>query len=334
MVKCKLSDQYLYIYVLSSFTIFKRHFIRKEENIMPNVKYTDSATFRCLENLKEASLDISLIHVGKEQCPPGHICSMPRDEFIIHFVLDGSGFYSANGQSQTLTVGQMFLIYPDQPVTYAADETTPWTYAWVGFKGIRANTLVNMCGFSPNHLVLPSPDSKVVLNHINRLLDAKHLTKANEIRRQAYLMLLLSELIEFHDAQTLQNKKGANYAYSTSLYVELAIEYIKTMYQQGIGISDIADNIGISRAYLNSAFQKELGMSAQKFLIDYRMHKAANLLVSTSLSVKEIANQVGYDDQLVFSKAFKKKFEMSPKNFKIHKEKVDKFNEKQVGEPA
>ena len=49
---------------------------------MPNVKYTDSATFRCLENLKEGSLDISLIHTGKEHCPPGHICSMPRDEFI------------------------------------------------------------------------------------------------------------------------------------------------------------------------------------------------------------------------------------------------------------
>ena len=50
---------------------------------MPNVKYTDSATFRCLENLKEGSLDISLIHTGKEHCTPGHICSIPRDEFFI-----------------------------------------------------------------------------------------------------------------------------------------------------------------------------------------------------------------------------------------------------------
>ena len=77
---------------------------------MPNVKYTDSATFRCLENLKEGSLDISLIHTGKEHCPPGHICSMPRDEFIIHFVLDGTGFYSAGGQTWSLTPGQMFVI--------------------------------------------------------------------------------------------------------------------------------------------------------------------------------------------------------------------------------
>ena len=36
----------------------------------------------------------------------------------------------------------------------------------------------------------------------------------------------------------------------------------------------------------------------------------------------------------VFSKAFKKKFGMSPKNYKTHKEMMDKFNEKQVDDPV
>ena len=111
--------------------------------------------------------------------------------------------------------------------------------------------------------------------------------------------------------------------------MELAIEYIKDMYQKGIGISDIADNIGISRAYLNSSFQKELGMSAQTFLIDYKMHKAASLLVSTSLSIKEVSNSVGYEDQLVFSKAFKKKFGMSPKTIRRLKKPSINYDEKQ-----
>ena len=114
----------------------------------------------------------------------------------------------------------------------------------------------------------------------------------------------------------------------------LPLNILKICIKRESGISDIADNIGISRAYLNSSFQKELGMSAQTFLIDYKMHKAASLLVSTSLSVKEIANNVGYEDQLVFSKAFKKKFGMSPKNYKTHKEMMDKFNEKQVDDPV
>lgn len=301
---------------------------------MPNVKYTDSATFRCLENLKDVSLDISLIHTGKEHCSPGHICSMPREEFIIHFVLEGSGFYSAGGQTYSLTPGQMFAIYPNEPITYGADETHPWTYAWVGFRGIRAHSLIKQCGFSRNQLVLPAPDSKTILKYIDYILEHKQLSKANDLRRQAYLILLLSELADFHEQQSAQSRKTPKYAYSTSVYVELAIEYITDMYQNGIGISDIADNIGISRAYLNNAFQKELGMSAQNFLINYKMHKAANLLVSSGISIKEVANAVGYEDQLVFSKAFKKKFGMSPKNYKTHKEQMDKYDEKQIDDPV
>ena len=102
------------------------------------------------------------------------------------------------------------------------------------------------------------------------MLNHKQLSKANDLKRQAYLILLLAELVDFHEKQSAQSRKNAKYAYSTSVYAELAIEYIKDMYQKGIGISDIADNIGISRAYLNSSFQKELGMSAQTFLIDYK----------------------------------------------------------------
>ncbi len=339
MVKCQLRLEFMRICMISVLMSLYQQYLQSkkiEKGIaqMPNVKYTDSATFRCLENLKEGSLDISLIHTGKEHCPPGHICSMPRDEFIIHFVLDGTGFYSAGGQTWSLTPGQMFVIYPNEPVTYGADETNPWTYAWIGFRGIRAHSMVKECGFSKNQLVLPAPDQKIILKHIDYMLNHKQLSKANDLRRQAYLILLLAELAGFHEKQSAQNKKNTKYAYSTSVYVELAIEYIKDMYQKGIGISDIADNIGISRAYLNSSFQKELGMSAQTFLIDYKMHKAASLLVSTNLSVKEIANNVGYEDQLVFSKAFKKKFGMSPKNYKTHKEMMDKFNEKQVDDPV
>ena len=145
MVKCQQRLEFMRICRISVLMSLYQQYLQSkkiEKGItqMPNVKYTDSATFRCLENLKEGSLDISLIHTGKEHCPPGHICSMPRDEFIIHFVLDGTGFYSAGGQTWSLTPGQMFVIYPNEPVTYGADEINPWTYAWIGFRGIRAHS--------------------------------------------------------------------------------------------------------------------------------------------------------------------------------------------------
>lgn len=297
---------------------------------MRNVKYTDSVNFRCLEHLRGTSLDLTLLHAGREQCDPLHICPDTRDEYIIHFVLSGKGFYSANGNTWTLESGQMFVIYPGEPITYGSDATDPWQYAWIGFSGIRADAILRQCGFSPKKLVLPfPPQSEQVTDCINYILDCKALTVADDLRREASLLLLFSRLIDNHSKLKYKHPSGTH-DYGSNVYVELAIEHIKYHYQDGINVSDIAEHIGISRAYLNHAFQKELGLSIQKFLIDFRMHKAANLLVSTADSVKEISRAVGYEDQLAFSKAFKKKFEMSPKNYRSYKAKTVNYSEKQL----
>ena len=132
----------------------------------------------------------------------------------------------------------------------------------------------------------------------------------------------MAVLIDYH-THALLNGNQEKAAYGNNTYVDMAIDYINEMYMQDITVSDIADKIGITRARLNSAFQKELNLSVQRFLIDFRMHKAANLLVNTTMSVKEIADHVGYSDQLVFSKAFKKKFEMSPKNYRTYKAELE-----------
>jgi len=160
-------------------------------------------------------------------------------------------------------------------------------------------------------------------------LPCKALTFVNDLRREAWMLMLFSRLVENHQKLSQKRISESN-NYSTKVYVELAIEHIKYYYQDGINVSDIAGHLGISRAYLNCAFQKELGMSIQKFLIDFRMHKAANLLVSTPDAIKEISSSIGYEDQLNFSKAFKKKFGMSPKNYRLHKATTILYSEKQL----
>ncbi len=296
---------------------------------MRNVKYTDSVTFRCLEHLRGTSLDLALIHAGREQCQPMQISMGEREEYILHFVLSGKGFYSVNGSTYAIGSGQMFLIHPGEYVSYGADAADPWYYAWIGFNGVRADTILKQCGFLSKNMVLPLPVPKDILECINNILDCKTLTFAGELCREAWLLMLFSKLIDYH-AQRRNKRMPEHSNYASSVYIELAIEHIKNYYGDGSNVSDIAEHIGISRAYLNHIFQKELGMSIQKFLIDFRMHKAASLLVSTPYSIKEISRAVGYEDQLAFSKAFKKKFEVSPKNYRSFKETTVLYNEKQL----
>lgn len=283
---------------------------------MLTANYITGNNFQCMENLRETSMEITLVHAGKEECKPYHGISAARDEYIIHFILSGSGFYSSNGNTWSLGPGQMFLIYPDEPVVYCSDTNNPWSYVWVGFKGLRTDTILKNCGFSKNHLILPAPEPEKYMSCFDELMDHKAISFSGDLYRESILLRLFAILAEHHSQLVLKDKLEQT-GYSDNAYVNLAIEYINKMYMQNIGVSDIADYIGITRSHLNHVFQKELTISIQKFLIDFRMHKSANLLVSTSMSVKEISNQVGYSDQLVFSKAFKKKFGMSPKTYRI-----------------
>ncbi len=71
-----------------------------------------------------------------------------RDHYLIHLVVAGKGVYQVNGAAYNLQEGDLFLAKPNQLITYAADETDPWEYYWVGFNGACANKLVQQTPFS------------------------------------------------------------------------------------------------------------------------------------------------------------------------------------------
>lgn len=66
---------------------------------MRTSKFTDENNFRCLEDLQETSSELSLIHYGTEKCRPYHVFAGTRDEYIIHLIISGQGFYTANNNT-------------------------------------------------------------------------------------------------------------------------------------------------------------------------------------------------------------------------------------------
>ena len=82
-------------------------------------------------------------------------------------------------------------------------------------------------------------------------------------------------------------------------------------------MEDIAAYVGLSRSHLFRSFELVLQQSPKEYLTDFRMKQACYLLEHSNLSITAIANSVGFDNGLYFSKTFHKKKGASPKAYRI-----------------
>lgn len=275
--------------------------------------YKNIAGFRCLRNIRRQTNDLFLVHCGIQQCTPGYTYNHKiPNEYHLHFVLGGAGSLTVDGTRYELKTDDIFLIPKGIPIKYNADHKKPWEYMWITFDGEMAETYLGYAGLSARTPTIRSPiPTQLYLPMIKKVLDTNQLTFANEIKRVGYLYEILSTLIEMQS--TL--KTSGKYDYPIDTYVDYALQYIKINYDH-IRVQDIADYIGINRSYLTSIFKKQLNVSPKEYLMRYRLGIAASQLSETTLSIQEIAVNIGYDNPLTFSKTFKQEYGVSPRRYR------------------
>ena len=92
---------------------------------------------------------------------------------------------------------------------------------------------------------------------------------------------------------------------------------------RNVDMNKIAEKLGYSKEYLYRIFRKEMGISVNNYLQNVRLEKAKEYMSETSkYKIYEICEMVGYEDQVYFSKIFKKKYKISPKDFQKYDSSV------------
>ena len=275
--------------------------------------YQNFSRYRCLESVEKNSHELYLCYCGRQECLPGHQFTSKRTEFLLHIVLEGSGTFTAEGKIYNLKKNSIFLICPEQLTSYQSDSEEPWTYMWIAFNGLKAESLLRYAGLTKETPVAYLPDTIPYETAIQGILSSCQLSFSNELRRSEYLYSFVAKLAEdLHPSDNENNE----FSYSHQAYVEYALDFIEHNYHYNIKVSDIADYVGINRSYLTKCFKKSLQLSPHEYLIDYRMNKAKDLLANTKIPINQIASQVGYEDPLAFSKAFKLFTGVSPKTYR------------------
>src|SRR5699024_12347726 len=77
--------------------------------------------------------DFQLLFCGEEYCEPNYqFGPAVRPNFVIHYILKGSGTFYVDNHSYHLNAGQVFVLFPEKQTTKKADSKTPWQYVWKG----------------------------------------------------------------------------------------------------------------------------------------------------------------------------------------------------------
>ena len=92
--------------------------------------------------------------------------------------------------------------------------------------------------------------------------------------------------------------------------------YLQEHLAEEISLAVLAEQFHLNPQYISQLFKCEIGVNFLAYLTNIRMEKAKKLLLSTSLSIAEVAEQSGYGDYRVFTKVFKKSEGITPSQYR------------------
>lgn len=247
--------------------------------------------------------DIKPMYCGREECAPSHKYGPNvRQQYLIHYIESGKGRFFTDNKEYKLSAGDMFFISPGELTTYEADIEDPWVYKWVGFE----------CRFDISDIfcknVVFSEKCGIIFSEI---LDSEKYGSYAELYACGKIFELIATL---RKSLSAGGKREHSYAVK-------AKNYIETNYYKEITVAGLAKELGLDRSYLCTVFKELTGKSPKEYLVDYRLKNAAELMTVYDFTPKQAAASCGYDDIFNFSKMFKKKYSIPPREYKAGKKR-------------
>ncbi|WP_353929665.1 DNA-binding response regulator [Okeanomitos corallinicola TIOX110] len=118
-------------------------------------------------------------------------------------------------------------------------------------------------------------------------------------------------------SEVSQNIEKSQFAFPKIPHLQKVFDYIEAHYHEGITLSDVAQAVDYSPAYLTHQVSQQTGKSINAWIVKRRMAAACYLLKQTNLTIEEIATKIGYQNTCYFSRQFSQHHhKISPKTWR------------------
>ena len=237
--------------------------------------------------------------------------------FVTHNVRGRLDYYLIYVRCGTMTVyngssalsvpqGSVVLLPEGKPYKYSSTGLEPLGYFWTHFSGsdVAPRLAEYKLDFFPT--VYHAREDNRIPQRFQSIFDAY---AKGDVLRDRELSALLDRLLI--TVSRAVNRDGV--AAST---LSRSIKHLAEHYNLDLKIPELAKMEHLSVSRYNFLFKKQLGISPKRYILDLRMSRAADLLLSTDLAVKHISDMCGYGDAQFFAKTFKAYFGVTPTEYR------------------
>ena len=178
---------------------------------------------------------------------------------------------------------------------------------------VKGGKLYDILMDTPNHFTTEKADEyKKIFMDMCRYYDDS-LDDDNIILHSLILKLVHTIYSDCKKLQRRNKIKSNNYE-----LIDKAMKFIDKNLTSQLALEDIAKHVSLSPIYFHNSFKAATGKTPHEYLNEKRIKKAANLLVTTDLSLAQIAYECGFSSQSYFSYSFKKHMKLTPREY-MHK---------------
>jgi len=244
-----------------------------------------------------------------------------HDFIEFSYIVSGSVHYKIDDKFYNIKEKTLLVFNPGVYHQESLSNGEQNTELHIGFRNIKVDSLP-LNYILKEHFDVPVEFKQYKDDFHKCCLEIIQEQEACEIGKELILKSLIMKLIALFLKETnyIKNKKKLDKYdfpfYDKSNIVKMILEYFDNNYMNIISLDDMSRNMYLSSVYISKVFKEKTGESPINYLINLRLEKAKDLLISTESQVKSIAESVGYKDAYYFSKLFKKYYGHSPCKFR------------------
>ena len=238
--------------------------------------------------------------------PDYHIKRDPATLYVLEYIVSGSGYLEINGEKYTLKAGDAYLIFPGDSCEYYSDPADPYEKYWINFSAqFFFSEFLKAYGLTDR--VIRNYDLSECFKEIFALEEKSDFNDELYLYLSKIIFNLCFDLAIRKDNE--KRESGTDIAYMIKYELHCALTC-------PITVGDIGRKFYRSNNDIITIFKKAYGITPYAYLLKLRTDFAKNLLLNTKDSIVDISDRLCFSTPYHFSKIFKEKVGVSPRDFR------------------